>query len=46
LSLASSFSFRMLGLFMILPAFALHATATFRTVPPELIGLAIGAYGL
>lgn len=46
LSLAAIFSFRMLGLFMILPVFALYAAETFGTVPPVLIGLAIGAYGL
>ena len=46
LSLAAIFSFRMLGLFMILPVFALYASETFGTVPPVLIGLAIGAYGL
>jgi len=46
LSLAAIFSFRMLGLFMILPVFALYAPETFGTVPPVLIGLAIGAYGL
>lgn len=46
LSLAAIFSFRMLGLFMILPVFALYASERFGTVPPVLIGLAIGAYGL
>jgi MFS family permease len=46
LSLAAIFSFRMLGLFMILPVFALYASETFGAVPPVLIGLAIGAYGL
>jgi MFS family permease len=46
LSLAAIFSFRMLGLFMILPVFALYASETFGKVSPVLIGLAIGAYGL
>lgn len=44
-SLAAIFSFRMLGLFMILPVMALHAQ-TLGEVDPILIGLAIGAYGL
>jgi predicted MFS family arabinose efflux permease len=44
-SLASIFSFRMLGLFMILPVFALYAE-TLGEIDPVLIGLAIGAYGL
>ncbi|MCC6303259.1 MAG: MFS transporter, partial [Gammaproteobacteria bacterium] len=46
LSLAAIFSFRMLGLFMILPVFSLYAAERFGTVAPVLIGLAIGAYGL
>lgn len=46
LSLAAIFSFRMLGLFMILPVFSLYATERFGAVAPVLIGLAIGAYGL
>ena len=45
-SLASLFALRMLGLFLILPVFALHA----RTLPggedARLIGLALGIYGL
>lgn len=44
-SLASIFSFRMLGLFMILPVFALYAE-TLGDIEPVLIGLAIGIYGL
>ncbi|MDR2877666.1 MAG: MFS transporter [Chromatiales bacterium] len=44
-SLAAIFSFRMLGLFMILPVMALHAR-TLGEVDPMLIGLAIGVYGL
>ena len=45
-SLASIFALRMLGLFLILPVFAVHA----RTLPggdsAALIGLALGVYGL
>ncbi len=45
-SLASIFALRMLGLFLILPVFAVHA----RTLPggddATLIGLALGVYGL
>src|SRR5574343_1641831 len=45
-SLAAIFALRMLGLFLILPVFAVHA----RTMPGgddvALVGLAIGAYGL
>lgn len=45
-SLAAIFGLRMLGLFLILPVFAVHA----RTMPGgddlTLVGLAIGAYGL
>lgn len=45
-SLASIFALRMLGLFLILPVFAVHA----HTIPGgdnlTLVGLAIGAYGL
>ncbi|MBL8474229.1 MAG: MFS transporter [Rhodocyclaceae bacterium] len=44
-ALASIFSLRMLGLFIILPVFAVHA----RTIPggdsSTLIGIALGAYG-
>lgn len=42
--LASVFSLRMLGLFMILPVFALYAE-TLRGNTPTLAGLAIGVYG-
>ncbi|MFZ5510223.1 MAG: MFS transporter [Pseudomonadota bacterium] len=46
LSLASIFALRMLGLFLILPIFAVHA----REIPGgddlKLVGLALGAYGL
>ncbi|WP_126456409.1 MFS transporter [Sulfuriflexus mobilis] len=45
LSLASIMATRMLGLFMILPVFALHAQ-DLPDATPLLIGLAIGAYGL
>ena len=44
-SLASLFAFRMLGLFMILPVFAIYGQAL-EGATPVLIGLAIGAYGL
>ncbi len=44
-SLAGIFCFRMLGLFMILPVFALYAE-TLGEIEPVLIGLAIGIYGL
>jgi MFS family permease len=45
-SLASIFALRMLGLFLILPVFAIHA----KTIPggdnATLVGLAMGIYGL
>jgi len=44
-SLAAIFSFRMLGLFMILPVFMLHA-ADYAGATPALMGVAIGAYGM
>ena len=44
-SLAGIFSLRMLGLFLILPVFALYAEEL-QGVTPVLVGLAIGAYGL
>lgn len=44
-SLASLFALRMLGLFMILPVISLDGAALAKSTP-ELIGLAIGAYGL
>lgn len=43
--LAGVYGVRMLGLFMILPVFALYAT-TLEGVTPGLVGLAIGIYGL
>lgn len=45
LSLASIFAFRMLGLFMILPIFAIAAQG-YTAASPRLIGFALGAYGL
>lgn len=44
-SLASIYALRMLGLFMILPVFALYAEQL-QGVTPMLMGLAIGMYGL
>lgn len=44
-SLASLFALRMLGLFMILPVFAIYGQSL-SGATPLLIGLAIGAYGL
>jgi MFS family permease len=44
-SLAMIYAFRMLGLFMILPVFALYAE-DLPDATPMLIGLALGAYGL
>jgi predicted MFS family arabinose efflux permease len=43
--LAAIFSTRMLGLFMVLPVFALYAH-DLEGATPLLVGLAIGAYGL
>lgn len=45
MALAVIFSLRMLGLFMILPVFALYADKL-SGVTPTLVGVAIGAYGL
>ncbi len=44
-SLAGIYALRMLGLFLILPVFALYAEHL-DGVTPMLVGLAIGAYGL
>lgn len=44
-SLAGIFSLRMLGLFMILPVFALY-TGELEGATPLMIGLALGAYGM
>lgn len=46
LSLAAIFGLRMLGLFLILPVFAVHARAMPGGDQPLLIGLALGVYGL
>ena len=45
MSLALVYALRMLGLFMILPVFSLHAHE-YTGATPVLIGLAIGIYGL
>ncbi len=45
ISLSSIYALRMLGLFMILPVFALYAEEL-SGVTPTLVGLAIGVYGL
>lgn len=45
LSLAAIFALRMLGLFLILPVFAVHARGL-EGATPALAGLAIGIYGL
>ena len=44
-SLAAVFGFRMLGLFMLMPVFAIYG-ASLEGFSPIWIGLAIGAYGL
>lgn len=44
-SLATLYSFRMLGLFMVLPLLAVYA-ADMHGASPLMIGLALGAYGL
>lgn len=44
-SLASIFALRMLGLFLILPVFAVHASGL-PGAEPAMIGLALGIYGL
>src|SRR5690606_32642162 len=45
-SLAAIFGLRMLGLFLILPVFAVHAHQIPGGDDLTLVGLAIGAYGL
>lgn len=45
LPIAAIFSFRMLGLFMLIPVFSIYATAL-AGATPTLIGLALGSYGL
>jgi MFS family permease len=46
LSLASIFALRMLGLFLVLPVFALEATRYPGGDDPARVGLAMGIYGL
>jgi MFS family permease len=46
LSLASLFALRMLGLFLILPVFAVHARHLPGGDSQTLVGLALGVYGL
>jgi MFS family permease len=46
LGLASIFGLRMLGMFIILPVFALHAQTIPGGADRTLVGLALGAYGL
>jgi len=46
ISLASLFALRMLGLFLILPVFAVHAVDLKGGDNLTLVGLALGAYGL
>src|SRR5712671_4206290 len=46
LSLASLFALRMLGLFLILPVFAVHAPRLSGGDSQALIGMALGIYGL
>jgi MFS family permease len=45
-SLASLFALRMLGLFIILPVFAVHAPSLHGGASATLVGLALGIYGL
>ncbi|MFN0298825.1 MAG: MFS transporter [Burkholderiales bacterium] len=45
-SLASLFALRMLGLFLILPVFAVHAPSLAGGSNQALVGLALGIYGL
>ena len=45
-SLASLFALRMLGLFLVLPVFALEAARYPGGQDPALVGLAMGVYGL
>jgi len=45
LPIASIFSFRMLGLFMLIPVFTIYADEL-HGATPSLIGLALGVYGL
>ncbi|MEP6607138.1 MAG: MFS transporter [Burkholderiaceae bacterium] len=45
-SLASIFALRLLGLFLILPVFAIYAQSIAGGNDPTLVGLALGIYGL
>ncbi len=45
-SLASIYGLRLLGMFIILPVFALYAQALPGGASPTLIGIALGGYGL
>jgi len=45
-SLASIFALRLLGLFLILPVFAVYAQSIPGGTDPTLVGLALGIYGL
>src|SRR3569832_169019 len=45
-SLASIFALRMLGMFLILPVFAVHAKSMPGGQSAALVGLAMGMYGL
>ena len=45
LALGSLYSFRMLGLFMVLPVLGIYAVDLPGTTP-EKLGIALGAYGL
>ena len=45
MSLAALYTFRMFGLFMLLPVLALYGTQ-YADHTPFLLGLALGAYGL
>ena len=45
-SLASIFALRMLGLFLVLPVFALEARKYPGGDDPAMVGLAMGIYGL
>jgi MFS family permease len=46
LSLASLYAFRMLGLFLILPVFAVHAHTLPGGADPLMVGLVLGIYSL
>jgi MFS family permease len=46
LSLASLYAFRMLGLFLILPVFAVHAHTLAGGADPLMVGLVLGIYSL